>query len=98
MSKERRRARFDTYQAPQGPSIPDITDDIAKVVGDRENKWLKTVEGLHATCQAEGLSVQARIYQELHYSELDRLDPRDKWACENGQKRPEKPRVDWDNV
>lgn len=98
MSRERRRARFETYQTADRPNVPDITDDIAKVVENRENAWLKTIESLHAACQADGLAAQARIYQTLHYDELDRLDPRSKWACENGDKRPDKPKVDWDNL
>lgn len=98
MSRERRRARFENYQIPEGPNIPDVTDDIAEVVDSRENNWLKTVERLHAACQAMGQAAQARIYQVMHFDELDRLDPRSKWACENGDKKPEKPKVDWDNL
>jgi hypothetical protein len=88
MGKEKynraRQSRLAQLAAAPEPYEPDYTDTAAEVVRDYEESWLKRAELLWLIFKRQGLTRQTEIMQEIHYEELDRLDPKGHKSVENG--------------
>lgn len=97
MSRERRRSRY-ALVPPAVEGERDWTDEVADLVHDREADFLQRLELAHAKNKVLGLYAQARIIEHIHMDELDRLDPTNRWAVENGDEKPCKGQVNWGDL
>lgn len=95
MSKER-KALIKYLSEPRSPTAEDdVTDRVADLVQNREWRYLNALSLIYLRFRSAGKDRQAEIVQANTVNELDRLDPKSKWAVENGDRPPKKKLLNW---